>query len=165
MKETEMAQQLIKAVGGAGNITSCIHCATRLRFILKDESLVDTDKINSMEKIFGTRMQNGQLQVIVGPNVAEVYDEIMEILNLEESLEVESGKGKTKFVDTFFDVLSSVFAPLLPAFAGAGILKGLLVFNENLQYPSSGLWLIFYARSSWRCDILLPTLSVSDDSC
>ena len=135
----ELAQFIIDNVGGKDNIYSVSHCATRLRFKLKDNSIANKDKLNANEKVVSVLESGGQLQVVIGSNVASVHAEVEKLLNggkaSNESIEKEE---KTKF--NFFTFVSGIFAPILPAFAGAGVLRGLtlLAIQFGLLNPDSG---------------------------
>lgn len=71
------AKELIKELGGDANITKVTHCATRLRFVLKDESIVDSSKVNKISGIITTVQAGGQYQVVIGNHVKDVFNIIM----------------------------------------------------------------------------------------
>lgn len=148
----EIATIVLEKIGGKENITYFLHCATRLRFNLKDESKADIEGIKAMDGIWGVHKQNGQLQVIVGETVGEVYEAICDITGIEKSEEIEaddiSVEKKKKFnPGAIFDVLSACFVPLIPAFAGSGIIKGILTLCTTYGFMSnkSGLFLMLNA--------------------
>ena len=111
----ELAQFIIDNVGGKDNIYSVSHCATRLRFKLKDNSIANKDKLNANEKVVSVLESGGQLQVVIGSNVASVHAEVEKLLNggkaSNDSIEKEE---KTKF--NLFTFVSGIFAPILGAF-------------------------------------------------
>lgn len=94
-KNKKIAEDVLSAVGGKENVTSVLHCMTRLRFTLKDQSLVNVDDIKKVDGIMGCQIVGGQLQVIVGQNVDKVYSEICDLggfaktAGLDESLDKE----------------------------------------------------------------------------
>ena len=146
-----LAAAIIQAVGGKENINSCVHCVTRLRFTLKDNKKAQsTEQIGSIPGTVGCVYQGGQLQVIIGQTVADVYDEVCKqaALEVQTAIDENLDEGKKKFsVQTLFDVISSVFVPVIPAFAGAGIIKGLLTLltNYGLMSNETGLYLVLNA--------------------
>lgn len=154
-KYTKMAEAILQKIGGKANITSLVHCMTRLRFTLKDESLIQTKEIEEIEGVLGTMSQNGQFQIIVGQMVPDLYAELCTLASLEKSEALnenldESINGKKKIrLGAIFEVISGCFAPVVTAFAGAGILKGLLTLltTYGLMDTSTGLYLMLNAAS------------------
>ena len=146
-----LAAAIIQAVGGKENINSCVHCVTRLRFTLKDNKKAQsTEQIGSIPGTVGCVYQGGQLQIIIGQTVADVYEEVCKqaALEVQTAIDENLDDGKKKFsVQTLFDVISSVFVPAIPAFAGAGIIKGLLTLltNYGLMSNETGLYLVLNA--------------------
>lgn len=125
MKHEEIAKSIIEAVGGQNNINNAWHCMTRLRFDLKDESKVDYQSLEKISKVVGTKYQSDQLQVVIGTDVADYFAAVAKELNLDEDSQVSSGEKKG-FVSIFMDTVSGVFGPIVPAIAGAGMIKGLM---------------------------------------
>lgn len=134
VKDAELAKKIIDLSGGKENISKAIHCITRLRFNLKDETKADNKAIDNLEGVLGTRYQNGQFQVIIGNNVKNIYIEVAKILDLdrEDIEEIENSKEKVKSVERknigsiVLDIIASAFQPILPAIIGAGMMKGIL---------------------------------------
>lgn len=125
MKHEDVAKQIIKNVGGAENINNAWHCMTRLRFNLKDEKLVDYAGLEKITKVVGTKYQSDQLQVVIGTDVAEYFAPIAKALGLDENSQQGDGEKKGA-VSLFMDTVSGVFGPIVPAIAGAGMIKGLM---------------------------------------
>lgn len=125
MKHEDVAKQIIKNVGGAENINNAWHCMTRLRFNLKDEKLVDYAGLEKITKVVGTKYQSDQLQVVIGTDVAEYFAPIAKVLGLDENGQQGDGEKKGA-VSLFMDTVSGVFGPIVPAIAGAGMIKGLM---------------------------------------
>ena len=71
------AKDLVKELGGDGNISNVTHCATRLRFILKDESIVDKEKVAKIKGVITTVQAGGQFQVVIGNHVTDAYKYVM----------------------------------------------------------------------------------------
>lgn len=149
----ELAQQILKLVGGKENISNFLHCATRLRFNLIDFDKADKEQIEQLPGVWGTNINSGQLQVIIGQTVTEVYDEICKLANLEKSEGIDENLDenipKRFSINSVFDVLSSCFNPIIPAFAGAGVMKGLLILltTYGIMGTESGLYLLLNAAS------------------
>lgn len=150
-----LATSILEKVGGKSNISYLVHCMTRLRFNLKDESLANQDDINAIPGVMGSLYQNGQLQIIIGETVPEVYDEVCKIAGIQKEAGIDedldrSKTAKKKFnVGAIFDVFSACFAPIVTAFAGAGVLKGVLILLTNYKFMTTdtGLYLILNAAA------------------
>lgn len=128
MDTKQIAQQIIDAVGGAANINNAWHCMTRLRFNLKNKDLVDFDKVNAIQGVMGSQYQNEQMQVVMGTNVADYFEPLAKILHLDtdDVADDNAPKEKKGLVSLFMDTVSGVFGPIVPAIAGAGMIKGLM---------------------------------------
>ena len=127
MNVKETATAIVELIGGKENIAHLEHCSTRLRFTLKDNSLVQKDDLEKVDGVIGVR-QNVQCQVIIGNDVVEVYDEVMNVLGHELTADRGSeGKQKQSWGAVLLDFIISIFQPLIPAVAGGGVLKSLLL--------------------------------------
>lgn len=127
MNVKETATAIVELIGGKENIAHLEHCSTRLRFTLKDNSLVQKDALEKVDGVIGVR-QNVQCQVIIGNDVVEVYDEVMNVLGHELTADGGSeGKQKQAWGAVLLDFIISIFQPLIPAVAGGGVLKSLLL--------------------------------------
>lgn len=120
------ARELVKELGGNENITNVTHCATRLRFILKDESGIDSDKVKKIPGVITTVQAGGQFQVVIGNHVKDAFDFVMELVTVDESQEQNSSAQKVGLFSKIIDVISSIFAPFLYTLAACGILQGIL---------------------------------------
>lgn len=127
MKHKDEINSIIKDVGGVANIQRMTHCMTRLRFNLADDQKADLDAISKINGVLNTQFQNNQLQIVIGPAVADWYDEISNLTGIgqEESQEVEV-KEKKGFFSKLLEIFSNVFLPVIPAIAGAGMMKAIL---------------------------------------
>ncbi|MBS4207109.1 PTS transporter subunit EIIC [Bacillus sp. FJAT-50079] len=136
MNQRKLAEEVVTSVGGKENIQSVIHCMTRLRFVLKDPAIADRNKkgIEAIEGVLGVANNGGQFQVIIGNQVSSVYNEVSALIGKNDDLE-EGGDNK-KGLDRFFDILSGIFVPIIPAIAGAGMLKGLLILLTAFGWMS-----------------------------
>ncbi|GGP12010.1 PTS transporter subunit EIIC [Oceanobacillus neutriphilus] len=138
-------KEIIDNVGGEDNIKKVWHCMTRLRFDLYDNSLIDHDAIKQLKDVMGEQLYNDQYQIILGTNVNAYYTEISERigkLDNEEKTDELPEKKKGLF-SRLLDIVSGVFGPVVPAIAGAGMIKGILaglialeVLSEDSQTVS-----------------------------
>lgn len=128
MDYKKMAQQILEYVGGKDNVTGLTHCATRLRFNLKDESKADTEAIQALSGISGVVSKGGQYQVIVGSDVPNVYLPLSQTLNLEGSQKPAASEQNQnlKWHEKFFDLITGIFTPILTPLTAAGMLKAVL---------------------------------------
>ncbi len=154
MNDKELASQIIELVGGKQNVTSLIHCVTRLRFHLKDESKAKTEDIKSLEGVMTVVKSGGQYQVVIGENVANVYENILPFLavndvDTDQKIAANEEKGKTSFFNSAVQILSSLFTPILGPLAASGILKGFLVLLTltDIVTEKSGTYMILYAAA------------------
>ena len=127
MNYKELAEIILKNVGGEDNIKSFTHCATRLRFVLKDESSANGKALKAQKGIMGVVSSGGQYQVVIGSDVPNVYRELKALVNFEVG---ETGgdsreDGKSGFVKVL-ETISGIFTPIIPAITGAGILKAVM---------------------------------------
>lgn len=130
---TNTASEIVKSVGGAGNITSVSHCATRLRFQLKDASGIQGATVEKIPGVMGAVPQAGErYQIIIGGAVQNVYNDIMalpEMKNVGQSsaddikaaARAQGPRGKVAWLDSFFEFLSDSFRPVLGALLGASL--------------------------------------------
>ena len=144
----QLASDVLELVGGKKNVNSVVHCATRLRFKLKDESVAKTEEIKKHPGVIQVVQSGGQYQVVIGSHVNEVYAELTEISGLgESSSDAEGPKGN--IFNQFIDIISGIFTPFLGALAGVGVLKGLLTLLvvTGLLSAESGAYQILFAAS------------------
>ncbi|ALP37654.1 PTS beta-glucoside transporter subunit IIABC [Paenibacillus sp. IHB B 3084] len=150
MSYEKLAKEIVHLVGGEKNVVSLVHCATRLRFVLKDEAKADKEKLEKTDGIITVKQSGGQFQVVVGNKVPEVYSAISKVSNiLDESKKDEKPVKANKGFGAIIDVVSSIFAPLLGVMAGAGILKGLLLIASNAGWlaPKDTTYIILLAAA------------------
>lgn len=143
MNNQELAKAILALVGGEKNVSEVMHCYTRLRFHLNKIDLADKDKIEELPGVISVQIQSGQFQVVIGNKVSKVYKELIKLGNFKqgESAEIESDKKKGNIIGRFFEVISTIFTPIIPAIAGAGMLKGLLGLVTAFGWvePTSGV--------------------------
>lgn len=146
MDYNKSAIEIIKYIGGEENIVHLEHCSTRLRFTVKDKTLVQEAKLKSVLGVIGVIL-NSQVQVIIGYNVIEMYDAIMKIYHPKKEM-VQSSEDK-KWTTIVLEYIVGIFQPLVPAIAGAGVLKSVLVLLSTfgLVSTSEGLYTILLSIS------------------
>ena len=152
MSQEKLAKEILELVGGEENVLSLVHCATRLRFGLKDQSKANKEKLLKTNGVITVKESGGQFQVVVGNSVPEVYVEIGKISNILQDSKKNKQPANDKkgnILGKAVDVVSSLFAPLLGVMAGAGILKGLLLLASNFGWlvNTSTTYTILYAAS------------------
>ena len=127
MEKTEVVAKIIEYVGGKDNVVNTWHCMTRLRFELKDTSKIQEDAIKALDGVIGVQFAKGQLQIVLGTSVHKYYDITLQMLDLKEDIAAPAQPEKKKdFISWFMDMVSGVFGPIVPAIAGAGMIKGLM---------------------------------------
>lgn len=145
-----IAEAILEKVGGPKNIANMTHCATRLRLNLKDSSKADDEAVKAIPGVVGVVNKAGQYQVLIGTEVIHVYDEFETLVkgDGEVALDEKSSQGGS-IISQIFSAISGIFAPLLPALAGSGILRGLLILSVQLGLISetSGTYSILFAAS------------------
>lgn len=145
----ELAKQIVEHVGGVDNVASLFHCATRLRFTIKDEAKVDKKKLEQTEKVIKVMEAGGMIQVVIGNAVGDVYDAIIATTGIKAGGEVEEDKKEKNVLNLFMNTISGIFAPILGAFTGAGVLKGILILCTTMGWLTTdmGTYRILYAAS------------------
>ena len=144
-----LARIIIQNVGGRDNISSLIHCVTRLRFQLKDESKANTEVLKKTNGIVTVVQAGGQYQIVIGNHVADVYAAVCERGHLTAEI-ADSGEDDTKIgVGTkLMNIISGCFQPMLAMLSVAGIMKGLLAlwaFVGGDGVTTSGAYMMWYA--------------------
>ena len=145
----QIAENVLKAVGGKENVVNLAHCFTRLRFTLKDESKVDQDALRKTQGVIQLIMAGGQCQVVVGSKVDALYDLICETYGISTAVEendVADGQ-KHNPINTLMNTMSGVLAPTLGILTAAGIIKGVISLFASLGWVSttSGVYMLLYA--------------------
>ena len=159
------AQEILDAVGGPGNITHFTHCATRLRFELRDASVVDKDTVENIDGVLGAVPQSGdRYQIVIGGAVQSVFNEINNLPSMKSGTAASNddvkaaarakARGKNALVDAFFEYLSDSFRPLLPVLLGASLILAFLAVLDALHIVDTRAetipaWL-GYVNSMWR---------------
>lgn len=152
------ARELVKELGGDSNIINVTHCATRLRFILKEESVVDAAKVAKIPGVITTVQAGGQFQVVIGNHVKDAFGFVMELITIDENAEGGS-KNKVGIFNRIVDIISSIFAPFLYTLAACGILQGILgIFVALHLIDTAGGTYQILNFISWTAFTFLPVL-------
>lgn len=127
MKYEPMCKEILNVVG-RDNLKSAFHCVTRLRLVVKDKTIVDKKKLEKVPGVVQVKETADQMQIVIGPQVADVYNEFCQIAGLDQQQAVETEdagparKGGNPAAQVL-DVLSAIFTPIIPAFSAGGMLK------------------------------------------
>jgi PTS system beta-glucosides-specific IIC component len=154
----ELAQKIVERVGNAENVTNVIHCATRLRFTLKDKDKFDEQALKQTAGVLGTAVGAGTYQVLFGNTVGSVYDAIIALPEIaaqgitaseaiEDPLTAAQDREKIGLLDRFTRMMSDVYAPYIPLLATGGIASGIigLLSNMGIVAADSLTYQTFYA--------------------
>ena len=127
MAYEELSREIIANVGGKDNVASVVHCTTRLRFKLKDASKANDEKMKATDGVLSLVKSGGQYQVVIGNNVADVYDTLIKIGGFGDGGSVPDDYVDTSnmsIADRFIDLISGIFNPILGPMCAAGMIKG-----------------------------------------
>ncbi len=127
-----VSKNIADHIGGAENIASVTHCMTRLRFVLKDESLADDEAVKAIDGVMGLVKQGGQYQIIIGNHVEAAYREILKMGNFGEASQIAKGEKKEpltlkKIGNNILDAIVGTMSPLIPAIIGGSMVKLLVM--------------------------------------
>lgn len=150
MKNEDLAKQILEIVG-KNNITYVTHCATRLRFNVKDEAAVNLKALDRLEGVLKSQFKSGQLQIIIGAKVKGVFDAVSEMVDLsQDDIEIKGVKQKKNPISKVVETLSGIFGPVIPVLIGCGMVKSLLAIMTTLQLieKTSGAYQVFDLISS-----------------
>lgn len=158
MDPKKTAEEILANVGGKSNVRDVSHCFTRLRLVLKDDSLANKEVVEHIEGVIQVVEAGGQFQVVLGAKVTKVYDEILPMIGIEGSGEVApddaSGSDqKGDWGNRILQLVSKMFTPLIPAIAAAGLIKGLLtaaslIFKQQgIDITTNDTYVLLYAAS------------------
>ncbi|MCZ9891548.1 PTS transporter subunit EIIC [Brachyspira hyodysenteriae] len=125
----ELGGIILPYIGGKENIHKLTHCATRLRFELKNRDIVDVDSIKALDGVIDVVEGGGQFQIIIGMNVQTVYKSLNRVLGASnDSVNTSSSEkpAKKSLLERFMNTISTIFTPMIPAITGAGMIKAIL---------------------------------------
>lgn len=138
MNNKDLAKNVLDLVGGEQNISGLTHCATRLRFVLKDDNKADLKALDQLEGVLKAQNSGGQVQVVIGAKVDAVYSEVKNLTSdkigeLTES--TDSGPKKRRNpVNVVLETIAGIFTPVLPALVGCGMIKCLATVITAMGY-------------------------------
>lgn len=151
MTNKQLAEEILQKVGGKKNVNSYSHCSTRLRFDLKSDQKIDREGLGKLEGVLSVMDVAGQTQIVLGPQVQYIYNELLEIFpqNSNSSASETVSQKKKSILGSALEIISSLFTPLIDVLIGAGILKGLLsIFTASgLLTDASGTYQILNAAA------------------
>nr|WP_315528163.1 PTS transporter subunit EIIC [Carnobacterium maltaromaticum] len=160
LKEDRLAREIYEKVGGTGNVSKVIHCMTRVRMDIRDESLIQMEDLKAIDGVMGV-VEDDNLQVIVGPGtVNKVANKMVEMVGVKlgdpipvDSNRSDGAKGNSGLeeaervaaatkaaqkkknntpVKRALKSIANIFVPMIPAFVGAGIIGGIAAIISNL---------------------------------
>lgn len=164
MDYSVLGSNILKNIGGENNVQDLIHCATRLRFTLKNRSLANKEEVEELDGVITVVESGGQFQVVIGNNVGYVFDAIMAMTGLGTATQsnTEENQDKGNLFDRFVDMISGIFSPILGLLAGSGVLKGLLALGVSLGMDAKdGTYIILNAAADSMFYFLPIILAVS----
>ena len=126
MSYHDLAKEILSQVGGKENIQQLTHCATRLRFVLNDNSKANTDTLKKTKGVVGVAEAGGQYQVIIGSDVQSVYRPLMELAGLKEDAGANAEEPHQSPLAKLLSIISGIFTPILPIITAAGMIKAVL---------------------------------------
>ncbi|WP_430606693.1 PTS system, beta-glucoside-specific IIA component [Enterococcus sp. AZ170] len=147
MRYEEESKKIIELVGGKSNINSLVHCATRLRFSLKNTKKADKEALEKLPYVMSVVNSGGQYQVVIGSKVPDYYAAIQSLADLNEDAPKTEKKLSFNYV---FEVISGAFSPLIPAMAGSGMIKAILTIlvEMKLLADTSSTYMVLSAASN-----------------
>lgn len=163
MSQTKtLAADIIRHVGGKDNVKSVFHCATRLRFKLKDEQKANPEALKNHDVVITVVQSGGQFQVVIGNNVPYVYQDVVEAGGFQTSSNDDT--EKTGVFNRLIDVIAGIFTPILGPMAGSGLLKGLLAILValGLLTQDMGTYIVLNAAGNIMSGVKNPYLKASD---
>ena len=149
---TQPANDLLKHVGGRENISVVTHCATRMRFVLKDPKKADVEQIRAIKLVKGTFTQAGQFQVIIGNEVASFYNEFIKIAGVSDTSKEEAkeaAKQNMNFLQRMIAHLADIFTPLIPAIVVGGLILGFRNIIGDIKMLDGGTKTLVEVSQFW----------------
>ena len=144
------AREIVQAVGGADNVKNVMHCFTRLRFTLNDDSIPNDDEVNNIKGVIDVTRANNQYQIVIGQTVEDVYDELIKLLGPEYAGQGEAAPATPapeanqsiggKIKNGFFQLIGVITGSMMPVIgllAASGMLKGILNILTNFCHMST----------------------------
>lgn len=134
MDYKKLGESILQHVGGEKNVANLTHCATRLRFNLKDDTKANSEVLKDTKGVMGVVNKGGQYQIIIGSDVQNVYRAINDLGNFEGGNNSDSNEGESKGpIVKVLDTIAGIFTPIIPAITGAGMLKCVLALLVSFK--------------------------------
>ncbi len=135
MNYKETAPKIIELVGGAENIETHTHCMTRLRLVLRDQSKVQEEALKAVDGVQGVVSKAGQYQIIIGPAVEQLYNEMAPLLSSSGAAAPvnENLDKKENVINKAFAFISGCITPTLPVLIGSGLISAILALLSNFN--------------------------------
>lgn len=137
-----LAVKILENVGGRENVNGIVHCATRLRFTLKDDKKAQTEILKKTPGVLSVINAGGQYQIVIGPDVPVVYQEVIALGGFESVSAVEGSDEKKEDnrsqLSRLLESIASIFQPIIPAITGAGLLKAFMALFSAFGILQSG---------------------------
>jgi len=151
-KFSEDSKQLLEHIGGKENIVAVSHCATRMRFVLKDDKKADVKKIKNIKTVKGTFVQAGQFQVIIGNEVPDFYNDFVNVSGVDgvsKDKAKVAAKGNMSFIQRMLANLAEIFTPLIPALVVGGLILGFRNVIGDIKFLEDGTKTITQIYPFW----------------
>ena len=161
---TELAKDIVAHVGGKDNITKLVHCVTRLRFSLKDESKADTDYLMKRDGVVTVVKAGGQYQVVIGNHVPDVYETVLRVAGIsgEGSVDADDDAVEGNLFDRFIALVSGLFQPMLGTLSAAGMIKGVVAIMAAIGVPDTdGAYVVLNAAGDGLFQFLPMMIAVN----
>ena len=151
-KYIDDSKALLEYVGGKENISAVTHCVTRMRFVLKDTSKADKEKIEALKCVKGTFIQAGQFQVIIGNTVTDFYNDFVKVSGIEgvskDSVK-DAAKSNMSFIQKLMANLAEIFSPLIPAIIVGGLILGFRNIIGDVKFFEDGTKTLIEISQFW----------------
>ncbi len=138
----ELAALILEHIGGKSNVKNVVHCATRLRFTLKDDSKPNTDSLKKTPGVLSVVNAGGQYQIVIGPDVPQLYQEVIALGGFEASAAIDDPNAEKEDsrskLSKILESIAGIFQPIIPAITGAGLLKALMALFSSFGVLKAG---------------------------
>lgn len=142
----DLIANVLDHIGGGSNIAESTHCMTRLRLEIIDVGKVNKEALEKIKGVLGVVINGNQVQIIIGPSVSNVYKEFVEVTSALSKSEpssasvktdTNSGRPKEKTLTKVMNTIAGIFNPIVPALAGAGLIKAILALLVSIKVLSN----------------------------
>ncbi|MCI2255304.1 PTS system trehalose-specific EIIBC component [Domibacillus sp. PGB-M46] len=151
-KYTDPAKQLLERIGGKENVAAVTHCATRMRFVLKDPKQANVKEIEAIKLVKGTFTQAGQFQVIIGNEVSSFFNEFVKYADIDSASKEEAkvaAKQNMNFLQRMIAHLADIFTPLIPALVVGGLILGFRNVIGDIKMLEDGTKSLIEVSQFW----------------